>query len=209
MPLLTDNLHSVQNSCTPKLNILVPTERNDQKFAIGLCRKCFVCTILLFATLRKMQLVVDSVVCYELGVSTLFCHGAVVNDDDFVSVLNSWQTMSDNEACTTNLRLIKCLLHHLHSHTHKKPAWTYIHPFNGPLSGTTRVSRYQKGKTIWILLKQEAVSGSGISWAICKSAPRSRQITTPAPHQSVFLHAGCPSCHPTNSVKAPKACPDI
>jgi len=36
------------------------------------------------------------------------------------------------------------------------------------------------------------VSGSGISWAICKSAPRSRQITTPAPHHSVFLQAGCP-----------------
>jgi len=30
------------------------------------------------------------------------------------------------------------------------------------------------------------VSGSGISWATCKSAPRSRQITTPAPHHSVF-----------------------
>jgi len=30
------------------------------------------------------------------------------------------------------------------------------------------------------------VSGSDISWAICKSAPRSRQITTPAPHHSVF-----------------------
>ena len=30
------------------------------------------------------------------------------------------------------------------------------------------------------------VSGSGISWAVCKSAPRSRQITTPAPHSSVF-----------------------
>jgi len=58
---------------------------------------------------------------------------------------------------------------------------THIHLFNGPLSGTTRVSQYQKGKTIWILLKQEIVSGSGISWAICKSAPRSRQITTPAP----------------------------
>ena len=26
---------------------------------------------------------------------------------------------------------------------------------------------------IWILLKQKTVSGSGISWAICKSAPRS------------------------------------
>jgi len=47
----------------------------------------------------------------------------------------------------------------------------------------------RKIKTIWILLKQETVSGSGISWAICKSAPRStrsRQITTPAPHRSVF-----------------------
>jgi len=30
------------------------------------------------------------------------------------------------------------------------------------------------------------VSGSGISWAICKSTPRSRQITTTAPHHSVF-----------------------
>jgi len=29
--------------------------------------------------------------------------------------------------------------------------------------------------------------GSGISWTICKqSAPRSRQITTPTPHQSMF-----------------------
>ena len=44
----------------------------------------------------------------------------------------------------------------------------------------------RKVKPIWILLKQETVSGSGISWAICKSAPGSRQITTPAPHHSVF-----------------------
>jgi len=39
---------------------------------------------------------------------------------------------------------------------------------------------------MWILLKQEIVSGSDISWAMCKSAPRSRQITTPAPHNIVF-----------------------
>ena len=37
----------------------------------------------------------------------------------------------------------------------------------------------KKEKPIWILLKQETASGSGISWAICKSAPCSRQI----PHQ--------------------------
>ena len=54
-------------------------------------------------------------------------------------------------------------------------------------------------------MEQETVSGSGISWAICKSAPRSRQITMPVPHHSVFLQAGCPSCRPTNSVKALKA----
>jgi len=65
-------------------------------------------------------------------------------------------------------------------------AATHTHPFNGPLSGTTRVSQYQKGKPIWILLKQETISGSGIGWAIYKSAPRSRRITTPAPHHSVF-----------------------
>ena len=45
----------------------------------------------------------------------------------------------------------------------------------------------RKSKPNWILLKQETVSGSGISWAICKSAPRSRQITTPAPHHSEHL----------------------
>ena len=49
------------------------------------------------------------------------------------------------------------------------------------------------------------MSGSGINWAICKSAPRSRQITTPALHYSSFLQAVCPSCRPTNSVKAQKA----
>jgi len=40
------------------------------------------------------------------------------------------------------------------------------------------------------------------SWAMWKSAPRPRQITTPASHHWVFLQAGCPSCCPTNSVKA-------
>ena len=50
------------------------------------------------------------------------------------------------------------------------------------------------------------MSGNGISWAICKSAPRPGQINMPASHHSVFLQAGCPSCHSTSSVKALKAC---
>ena len=52
---------------------------------------------------------------------------------------------------------------------------------------TTWVSQHQKGKPFWILLQQEMMGGIGISWTICKSfAPRSRQITTPVPHHSVF-----------------------
>jgi len=58
--------------------------------------------------------------------------------------------------------------------------------FNGPFPGLPRSAGTRKVKPIWILLKQKTVSGSGISWAIYKSAPCSRQTTTPAPHHSVF-----------------------
>ena len=58
----------------------------------------------------------------------------------------------------------------------------------------------RKVKPIWIWLKQETMSGSGISWAICKSSPRSRQITTPAPHHSVFYRPDAlPAAQPTVS----------
>ena len=82
---------------------------------------------------------------------------------------------------------------------------THTHPFNGPLSRTTRVGRYEKGKTN---LDFTGARDSEWQWhqlGMCKSAPRSRQITTPAHHHSSFLQPGCPSCRPTNSVKALKA----
>jgi len=63
---------------------------------------------------------------------------------------------------------------------------THTHPCNRPLSGNTRVSRYQKGKPIWILLKQETVTGNGISWAICKSALCSRQLPCQHPITQFF-----------------------
>ena len=59
-----------------------------------------------------------------------------------------------------------------------RPPWT--------VSETTWVSQYQKGKTSLDLLELEIASGSDISWAICKYAPRPSQITTPASHHSVF-----------------------
>jgi len=76
------------------------------------------------------------------------------------------------------------------------------------MSGSTRVSRYQKGKTKKVktnldLLEQEIVSGSGVCWAICKSAPHADNHNNIPP--LCFLQAGCPSWRPTNSVKALKA----
>ena len=85
----------------------------------------------------------------------------------------------------------------------KPSGTTHTHPFNGHFSGTTRVSRYQKGKPVWILRKQETVSGSGISWAACKSAPRFRQITTPAPHRSVLYRPGALAATQPTASKQP------
>jgi len=70
------------------------------------------------------------------------------------------------------------LISYKYAHTHT--CLTALFPGLPGWAGTRKV------KPIWILLKQETVSDSGISWAICMSAPHSRQITTPAPHHSVF-----------------------
>ena len=44
------------------------------------------------------------------------------------------------------------------------------------------------------------MSGRGISWAMCKSAPRSRQITMPPPHHSIFYRPDAlPATQPTAS----------
>ena len=83
------------------------------------------------------------------------------------------------------------------THTHIR--LTALFPGLPGWAGTRKV------KPIWILLKQEIVSASGISWAICKAAPHSRQITTPAPHYSVFYRPDALTWRPTNSVKALKA----
>jgi len=79
-------------------------------------------------------------------------------------------------------------------------AATHTHPFNCPFPGLPGWASTRKVKPIWILRKQETVSGSGISWATCKSAPRSRQITTPAPFHSVFYRPDAlPDAQPTAS----------
>ena len=78
---------------------------------------------------------------------------------------------------------------------------TCTHPFNGPFPGLPRWASTRKVKLpIRISLKQETTSGSGISWAICKSASRSRQITMPVPHHIVFYRPDAlPAAQPTAS----------
>jgi len=58
---------------------------------------------------------------------------------------------------------------HTHTHTRAHTRLTALCPGLPGWAGTRKV------KPILILLKQETVIGSGISWAVCKSAPRSRQ----------------------------------
>ena len=77
----------------------------------------------------------------------------------------------------------------------------YLHPFNGPFSGTTQVSQYQKGKTSLDFTEARDSEWQWHQLALCKSAPHSRQTATPVSHHSVFLQAGCPSCHPANSTE--------
>jgi len=78
---------------------------------------------------------------------------------------------------------------------------THTHPFNGPLFRTTRVSRYQKGKTN---LDFTGARDSEWPWHQLGHMQlyRSRQITTPAPHHSVFYRPDAlPAAQPTASVE--------
>jgi len=86
-------------------------------------------------------------------------------------------------------------------HTH-----THAHPFNGPFSGTTQESQYQKGKTN---LDFTEARDSEWQWhqlghmQVCTSLQTDNHASA---SPLIFLQSGCPSCCPTNSVKALKAC---
>ena len=83
--------------------------------------------------------------------------------------------------------------------------WTvthHTHPFNGPFSGTTWVGQYQKGKTN---LDFTEARGSEWQWhqlgrmQVCILLQTDNHAST---SPLSFLLAGCPSCRPTNSIKA-------
>ena len=82
-----------------------------------------------------------------------------------------------------------CKSEHYYTHTHTP--LTALCPGLHGWAGTRKVL---------ILLKQETVSGSGISWAVCKYSPCFRQTTMPAPHHSVsYRPDALPATQPTVS----------
>ena len=86
-------------------------------------------------------------------------------------------------------------LHHTRTHL------TALFPGLPGWAGTRKV------KPIWILLKQETVSGSGISWAICKSASRSRQPCGEHPTTQVLYKSDAlPAAQPTASTSCKFYC---
>ena len=92
-----------------------------------------------------------------------------------------------------------------HGDSTNSPRYTHTHPFNGPFSETTRVGWYKKGKTN---LDFTEARDSEWQWyqlgrmQVCTSLQTDNHASTPP---LSFLQAGCPSCCPTNSVKALKA----
>ena len=103
-------------------------------------------------------------------------------------VIQNWITQNRLWSDEWSPRLERKFPQHTHTHTHTR--LTALCPGLPRWAGTRTV------KPVWILLKQETVSGSGISWAIYKYAPRSRQITMPAPHHSVFFTGWMPFLPP-------------
>jgi len=72
-------------------------------------------------------------------------------------------------------------------------------------SGVLRSAGTRKVKPNLDLLKQQTVGGSGISWATCIGCTSSQDSNYASTPPLSFLQAGCPSCRPTNSIKALKA----
>jgi len=127
----------------------------------------------------------------ESRLSTVECYHPENNEWRLVAPMN----VTRSGAGETPVQLPRIIVPH-RSMAHMRPTATHgrqQRPFNGLFSRTTWVRWYQEGKPVWICLdlyeaRDDVVWGcSGISWTIRKqSAPRSRQIATQTPHQSIF-----------------------
>ena len=90
-------------------------------------------------------------------------------------------------------------------HKHAVNNCNYMHFKRLFFYRTTQLSRYRKAKTNLDFTEARDSEWQWHQLGHMQVCTLSRQIAMPAYHCSVFLQAGCPSCHPSNSVKAPNA----
>jgi len=121
------------------------------------------------------------------------CEPSVTTATDVVHYTHS---CNQHHIMPTNVHIVLFRITYIH---------TYVHTINGPLSRTTQVSRYQKGDT-----NLDFTEARDSEWQrhqlgyiqVCTSPQRDNHASN---QPLSFLQAGCPSCRPTNSVKALKA----
>ena len=117
--------------------------------------------------------------------------------DLWLDIHTKWPSLAERLLHKTLKELTNDLNYYSNKNTHTRL-------FNGPFSGTTWVSRYQKGNTN---LDFTEARDSEWQWhqlghmQVCTSLQTDNHTSTPS---LSFLQAGCPSCRPTNSFKALK-----
>jgi len=120
---------------------------------------------------------------WEVRCWTFCCHCALISHPSIWKALVSLYVVID---------IIVLLLQLFYS------SMDFVWVFPGK-KGKTRI---KEGKISLDLLEQDIVSGSSITWDICKSASRPRQIATPASCHSVFYR---PDAHPATQPTVSKA----
>ena len=193
------------------------------------CCSFFVSLLLMYSLLVYYFLTTDPVVFEDLSATSWGTECFLGLDQGLRKVVESccwsWKWQFLLTKCIVTCLLIKKIwplrntcCHHPYIHTHpfngpfsgttrvsRYQKHTHTHPFNGPLSGTTRVGSCQKGKNY---LDFTEARDSEWQWhqlghmQVCTLLQTDNHTSTPP---LSFLQAGCPSCRPTNSVKALKA----
>ena len=106
-----------------------------------------------------------------------------------------WTTIIAIPSVARNCHICSCSAIVLITQTHH-----HHHTFNGPLSRTTRVSQYQKSRT-----NLDFTRARDTEWQWHQLGHMQVCISLQRDNHTSVLQARCPSCRPTNSIKALKA----
>ena len=100
--------------------------------------------------------------------------------------MHNWYTVLHTAVLVIYFPILQLIITHTHTRL------TAIFP------GLPRWAGTRKAKPIWILLKQETVSGSGISWNICTSLQTDNHVSI-SPLSFFYRPDALPAAQPTAS----------